>query len=159
MRGEGVTTVKKLSDYYPGMKDSINDCKIYIFEGKEPGGTLMVIGGSHPEEPAANLTAELLVETAQVEVGRLIVAIRANRSASTVTRPGDAYPQHTIPTAWGENSTAWRSLDQSLGFVANPEIYVHYPNRQCWRTWTFVINRTWPGYPTELNEAPTLLYG
>jgi hypothetical protein len=148
--GEGVTTVKKLSDYYPGMKDSINDCNIYIFEGKEPGGTLMVIGGSHPEEPAANLTAELLVETAQVEVGRLIVAIRANRSASTVTRPGDAYPQYyTIPTAWGEKQ--YRMGDRwtnPLDSWPDPEVYVHYPSRQMLAYMDVRnFNRTWPGYP------------
>ena len=148
--GEGVTTVKKLSDYYPGMKDSINDCNIYIFEGKEPGGTLMVIGGSHPEEPAANLTAELLVETAQVEVGRLIVSIRANRSASTVTRPGEAYPQYyTIPTAWGEKQ--YRMGDRwtnPLDSWPDPEVYVHYPSRQMLAYMDVRnFNRTWPGRP------------
>ena len=148
--GEGVTAVKKLSDYYPAMKDSINDCNIYIFEGKEPGGTLMVIGGSHPEEPAANLTAELLVETAKVEAGRLIVAIRANRSASTVTRPGDAYPQYyTIPTAWGEKQ--YRMGDRwtnPLDSWPDPEVYVHYPSRQMLAYMDVRnFNRTWPGYP------------
>ncbi|HBN97663.1 MAG TPA: succinylglutamate desuccinylase, partial [Firmicutes bacterium] len=34
--GEGVTEVKKLSDYYEPLKDTINDCNIYIFDGKRP---------------------------------------------------------------------------------------------------------------------------
>ncbi|GAH96191.1 unnamed protein product, partial [marine sediment metagenome] len=68
-----------------------------------PGGTVMVIGGTHPEEPGANLAAQVLVENAQVNKGRLIVAIWANRSASTVSRPGDAYPQfYHISTDWGK---------------------------------------------------------
>lgn len=147
--GDGVTTVKKLSDYYPGLKDNVNDCNIYIFEGKEPGGTLMVIGGSHPEEPAANLTAELLVGTAQVETGRLIVAIRANRSASTVTRPGDAYPlYYSIPTPWGEKQ--YRMGDRwtnPLDSWPDPEVYVHYPSKQMLAYMDIRnFNRTWPGY-------------
>ena len=95
----GVTEVKKLGDYSSSLKGTTNDCNIYILDSGKPGGTVMVIGGTHPEEPGANLAAQLLVENAQLEKGRLIVAIWANRSASTVSRPGDAYPQfYHIPT-------------------------------------------------------------
>lgn len=146
--GEGVSSVKKLSDYFPALRGSINDCNIYVLEGTEPGATFMVIGGSHPEEPATNLTAELLVENAQVTEGRLIVAIRANRSASTVTRPGDAYPQfYHIPTAWGEKK--YRMGDRwtnPLDSWPDPEVYVHYPSKQMLAYMdTRNFNRTWPG--------------
>jgi hypothetical protein len=63
---------------------------------------VFVFGGTHAEEPAGRLAAWLLVEHATIERGRLIVALSANRSASTVTRPSAAYPAtYTIPTAWG----------------------------------------------------------
>ena len=60
--GPGVSEVKKLSEYFPAIKGSINDCYVYFFEGKEPGGTLFVMGGSHPEEPAGRLAPWLIVE-------------------------------------------------------------------------------------------------
>jgi len=46
----GVTEVKKLSDYFSPLKGTTNDCYIYILDSGSPGGTIMVIGGTHPEE-------------------------------------------------------------------------------------------------------------
>ena len=146
--GEGVTEVKKLSDYYEPLKDTINDCNIYIFDGKRPGGTLMVLGGSHPEEPAANLTAQIMVENAEVEAGRLIVAIRANRSASTVTRPGEGYPSYYhIETPWGKKKLRMGDrASNPLDSWPDPEVYIHYPSRQQLAYMDIRnFNRTWPG--------------
>jgi hypothetical protein len=50
----GVSEVKRLSDYFEGVRGTVNDCNVYLFEGEEPGATLFVMGGTHPEEPAAN---------------------------------------------------------------------------------------------------------
>jgi hypothetical protein len=146
--GPGVTEVKKLSDYYAPLRGSTNDCNIYVLDSGTPGGTLLVMGGVHPEEPGANLSAEVLVENAQPTVGRLIVAIHENRSASTVTRPGDAYPQFfTIQTDWGEMK--FRMGDRwanPLDSWPDPEVYVHYPSGQMLAYMDVRnMNRTWPG--------------
>ncbi|MDD3461124.1 MAG: succinylglutamate desuccinylase, partial [Mesotoga sp.] len=102
--GPGVTNVKTLGDYFAPLKGTINDTNIYIIDSGVPGGTALVIGRSHPEEPATNLAAKILVENAMPSKGRLIVAITANQSGSRVTRPGDAYPMYyTIETPWGES--------------------------------------------------------
>ncbi|HOK84378.1 MAG TPA: succinylglutamate desuccinylase [Pseudothermotoga sp.] len=145
---EYVTQVRKLSDYFADLKDTINDCNIYIFEGSEPGGTVLLIGGTHPEEPGANLTAELIVENLRVKKGKVIIAIRANRSASTVTRPGDAYPQfYHIETPWGVKK--FRMGDRwsnPLDSWPDPEVYVHYPSGQLLAYMDIRnFNRTWPG--------------
>ena len=50
--GPGVTKVVKLGDYFPGIKDTINDCNVYVLDSGKPGGAALVIGGTHPEEPA-----------------------------------------------------------------------------------------------------------
>lgn len=118
----------------------------------------MVIGGSHPEEPGAVLTAQLLVENAQVEKGRLIVVIWANRSASTVTRPGDAYPQfYHISTDWGTKK--FRMGDRwanPLDSWPDPEVYVHYPSGQMLAYMDIRnLNRTWPGRPNGLITEQT----
>jgi len=73
--GPGVTRVTTLSEYNPTIRGTANDANIYVLEGKEPGGTVFVFGGTHAEEPAGRLAAWLLVEHATLERGRLIVAL------------------------------------------------------------------------------------
>lgn len=146
--GEGVTQVKKLSDYYSGIKGSINDCNIYIMEGKEPGATVFVMGGSHPEEPAGRLAPWIIVENGVIEKGRLILVISGNRSGTTVTRLSGAYPpDFTIETNWGGQKfrmgDRWANpLDQ----WPDPEVYIHYPSRQ-YLAYVDIrnLNRCWPG--------------
>jgi hypothetical protein len=146
--GPGVSSVKTLGDWYAPMKGSINDCNVYILDSGIPGGTVLVLGATHAEEPATNLAAALLVENAKPAAGRLIVAIHTNRSASTVTRPGDAYPSfYTIPTAWGQKK--FRMGDRyanPLDSWPDPETFVHYPSGQLLAYMdTRNTNRTWPG--------------
>jgi hypothetical protein len=149
----GVTAVKKLSNYHPSLEGSVADCNVYIFDSGKKGGTVMLVGGSHPEEPASNLTAQVFVENAMVKTGKLVVIIRASRSASTVTRPGDAYPQfYTIPTPWGEKT--YRMGDRwtnPLDSWPDPEVYAHYPSGQNLAYMDIRnLNRTWPGKPDGL---------
>ena len=146
--GPGVTQVKKLSSYFSKLEGSINDANVYVLEGSEPGGTILILGGSHPEEPAGRLMGWIFVENAFVEKGRVIIILSANRSGTTVTRLGGAYPpDYSIPTEWGEQTfrmgDRWSNpLDQ----WPDPEVYIHYPSGQ---ELAFVdirnLNRTWPG--------------
>jgi predicted deacylase len=142
--------VTKLSEYFPGLKGSVNDANIYILEGKEPGGAVLILGGTHPEEPAGRLAAWVLAENADLAKGRLFVILSANRSASTVTRLGGAYPpDYTIPTAWGGQKfrmgDRWSNpLDQ----WPDPEVYIHYPSRQELAYMDIRnLNRDFPGRP------------
>lgn len=148
--GPGVTAVKSLSDYYTPLARTPNDCNIYLLDSGAPGATILVIAAVHAEEPATNLAAQVLVENARPTTGRLIVAIHQNRSASTVTRPGDAYPQFfTIKTDWGEKK--FRMGDRwanPLDSWPDPETYVHYPSGQMLAYMDVRnMNRTWPGRP------------
>ncbi|MFC2166689.1 succinylglutamate desuccinylase [Acidobacteriota bacterium] len=146
--GPGVTQVNKLSAYFPKIKGSINDANVYVLKGSEPGGTILILGGSHPEEPAGRLMGWIFVENAVVEKGTVIVILSANRSGTTVTRLGGAYPpDYAIPTKWGEQTfrmgDRWSNpLDQ----WPDPEVYIHYPSGQ---ELAYVdvrnLNRTWPG--------------
>lgn len=143
-----VSQVKKLGDYFKDIKGTINDCNIYILEGEEPGATMLVLAGSHPEEPAGRLAAWIMTENANISEGKLILVLSANRSGTTVTRPSGAYPpDYTIPTEWGGQKfrmgDRWTNpLDQ----WPDPEVYMHYPSRQ---NLAYVdirnLNRCWPG--------------
>jgi predicted deacylase len=145
---DGVTEVKKLSSYFTRLEGTVNDCNLYFLEGQEEGGTIMILGGTHPEEPAGRLASWIFAENATVQQGRIIAVLSANRSASTVTKLGAAYPaDYTIPTNWGGQKfrmgDRWSNpLDQ----WPDPEVYIHYPSRQ---NLAYVdmrnLNRTWPG--------------
>ncbi len=146
--GPGVTEVRKLGDYSSAVRNTVNDCNVYVLDSGVPGGTMLVLGSSHPEEPAAVLSAIMLVEQARPTVGRILVIPRSNRSASTVTRPGDAYPQFfTIETDWGARK--FRMGDRwanPLDSWPDPEVYVHYPSKQMLAYMDVRnLNRTWPG--------------
>ncbi len=148
--GPGVTSIKKLHEYFPGIEDTANDCNIYFLEGKKEGAAILVLGGTHPEEPAGRLAAWLLAENAVMEQGRLIVVLSASRSASTVTRLSGAYPQDfTIPTGWGgQKFRMGDRYSNPLDQWPDPEVYIHYPSGQ---ELAYVdirnLNRTWPGRP------------
>lgn len=151
--GPGVTEVRKLGDYSPAVRGTVNDCNVYVLDSGVPGGTMLVLGSSHPEEPGAVLSAIMIVEQARPTAGRILVVPRANRSGSTVTRPGDAYPQFfTIKTEWGERR--FRMGDRwvnPLDSWPDPEVYVHYPSRQMLAYMDVRnLNRAWPGRKTGL---------
>ena len=142
------TIVKTLSDYEPTMKGSTNDCNIYIVDSGKPGGTVLVLGGTHPEEPASNITTSVMLENAKLDKGRLILVNRDNRSASLATRSGEAYPSYDhVKTPWGEKT--WRTGDRAanpLDSWPDPEVYIHYPSRQMLAYMDIRnLNRTWPG--------------
>ena len=58
--GPGVTEIKMLSDWYPGLKGTAGDTEVYILEGKEEGDSMLVLGGTHPNEPSGLVGAILL---------------------------------------------------------------------------------------------------
>jgi len=79
-----------LSDYLPSLADTPGDSRVYYFEGKEPGGTLFIAGGTHPNEIAGTMAAVLFIENLEVRRGRVIVVPNLNASAVSHldTEPG-----------------------------------------------------------------------
>ncbi len=103
--GPGVK-VKRLSDYFSGIARTPGDTAVYIMEGAEPGGTVLVAGGTHANEIGGSMAAIVLVEKARVERGRLIVIPYANNSAITYqdpARPGGPR-SFAVKTAGGERT-------------------------------------------------------
>ncbi|HSK68552.1 MAG TPA: succinylglutamate desuccinylase [Candidatus Limnocylindria bacterium] len=145
---EALTAVKKLSDYSSAVRGTVNDANVYIFDSGVPGGTLLLIGGTHAEEPTANVSAQVFTENVRPAAGKLVVIHRVNTSASTVTRMGEAYPRFFhVKTPWGEKQ--WRFGDRvasALDSWPDPEVYVHYPSGQNLAYMDVRnINRNWPG--------------
>ena len=146
--GSGVTRVGKLSDYCSSLEGTIGDTNVFFLEGKEPGGTALVIANTHPNEIAAGLSAFLMVENGVMEQGTLIVIPMYNNSASRATRPGDGYPlYYEIETEWGAAKFRMGNRDASpVDQWPDPDVYIHYPDGQ---SLSYIdirnTNRTWPG--------------
>ena len=148
-KGLGVTTVKHLSNYFPTLKDSPGDTEVFILDSGKPGGTVLILGGTHPNEPSGFITAVLLIENAKPEAGRLIVIPRACASGFTHTDYSEGSPQHfTIKTPSGDRtfrygSRAVNPVDQ----WPDPDIYVHPSGQKLSGSETRNLNRAYPGRP------------
>jgi hypothetical protein len=81
-----------LSDYHPPLKGTHGDSPVYIQQGGQKGGTVLVAGGTHANEVAGTLAAVLLLENARVKKGRLIIILRANMLASLHSAPRQKKP-------------------------------------------------------------------
>ena len=148
VKGDGVTSMQKLSDYLPALKGTRGDSDIYILQGKEQGGSVLILGGTHPNEPAAFLTTVLLVENLKVDKGTVCIIPRANGSAMSHNDPQEASPQRfTIKTPYGERwfrfgSRATNPLDQ----WPDPDVYIHAASGQKLSgNETRNLNRAYPG--------------
>lgn len=148
--GEGVTRIGSLSDYFEGIKGTRGDTEVYFLEAERPGATILVLGGTHPNEPAAFISAVCLIEIARLAQGRLIVIPRANNSGFTHDDPQEGTPQYfTIPTARGERRFRYGSrCTNPVDQWPDPEVYLHYPSRQQLSGMeTRNLNRAYPGRP------------
>ncbi len=148
--GPGVTEVRMLSDYYDGLKGTGGDTEVYILEGREPGGTMLVLGGTHPVEPATLLTGVVYVENGVVEKGRLIVIPQANKSGYSATEPGQAYPDHfNIETDFGARRFRFGMRNTNpIHQWPDPDVYTHYLSGQGLAgAESGNLNRAHPGRP------------
>lgn len=78
-----VTEVRRLSDYHADLRGTLGDTNVYVFDSGRPGGTLLVVGGTHANESAGYLAAIVLAENLRVASGRILVITHANAAAFT----------------------------------------------------------------------------
>lgn len=148
--GPGVTGSKMLSEYFPQLKGTNGDTTVYVMEGAKPGGTMLVLGGTHANEPSGYMAAITFVETATVEQGRVFVIPRACNSGFTHNDPQEGSPQYIhFQTKSGERrfrygSRAGNPVDQ----WPDPDVYVHAASGQRLSgSETRNLNRAYPGRP------------
>ncbi|NIV20746.1 MAG: succinylglutamate desuccinylase, partial [Gammaproteobacteria bacterium] len=119
---------RRLSAYFDGIAETAADTDVWIQEGAEPGGTILVLGGTHANEPAGVIAAVVLLERAVVERGRLIIVPYANMMGRTHTFPQDAHPQtFSFETASGQrrNFRYGARTTNPVNEWPNPDIYIH----------------------------------
>lgn len=147
--GLGVTGQARLSDYFPDIKGTAADTDVYVLEGEAAGGTALILGGTHPNEPASSLTAITILENAVVTQGRLIVIPRAARSGFTATDPQEGYPQFfRIETPSG--TRRFRYGGRGINPIhqwPDPVIYINGSGQQLAGPEVRNLNRSYPGDP------------
>ena len=151
VRGPGVTSVVPLSAWFAGLGGTAGDTNVYVLDSGKPGGTMLVLGGVHANEPAGMLAAVLLVENARPAAGRLIVVPQANASAATHVESSEGFPtRFTVRTAGGR--TRWfrygGRLTNPVHQWPDPEVYTHFPSGQLQSDFDVRnLDRAFPGRP------------
>lgn len=154
--------VRMLSDYFAELKDSKMDTPVYVQNGEEEGGSVMILGGTHPNEPSGYMSAILILENAKVQRGRLFILPFGNISGFTNTLAQEASPSR-ISFALrdgSERSFRYGSRDTSPTVMwPTPDIYIHKASGQeLAGNESKNLNRAYPGDP---KGTPTekLAYG
>ena len=147
--GPNVTEVFKLSRYNPNLEGTIGDSDVYVLKGEKEGGSLVVLGSTHANEPSGHMAGIILEENAKVEAGTIYVIPNINNSALTHNDPLDGSPQYMhFTTKNGETRTfqygsrATNPIDQ----WPDPDIYPHKSSGQTLSgSETRNLNRCYPG--------------
>jgi predicted deacylase len=147
--GPDLTRQGRLSDYHPALAGTPGDTEVYVFEGRERGGHVLVTGGSHPNEPAGFVSAVLLAENLRAVKGTIIVIPRANASGFTCNDPQEANPQRFVVET-GAGSREFRlgsRLTNPVHQWPDPTLYENPAGQMLSASEVRNLNRCYPGRP------------
>ena len=128
--GYGVTGMVWLSDYFPSIRNTSMDTRVYFLDSGKEGATFLLFGGVHPREIAGTSAAMVFIENVIVTRGRVIVIPFTNSSGFSIPDElgssshfleveGKSGPRILV---YGDRRTSLE--DQG---VEDPELYIHYP--------------------------------
>jgi len=147
---QGLTSKKMLSSYFPGLKNTWGDTDVFLYEGQEKGGNLLILGGTHPNEPAGFITAVLLIENIQVSTGKIIIVPRANNSGFTHSEPQEGNPQrYSLETPGSTRRFRYGSrLTNPIHQWPDPSLYINPAGQKLSGAESRNLNRCYPGRKT-----------
>jgi hypothetical protein len=147
--GPGVTREARLSDYLPSLAGTPGDTPVFVLSGPAPGGTILVVGGTHGDEPAGYLAAVVLVERVRVAAGRLVVVPRANASGMTHDVPQEGHPTGFRISAPGVGRwfTYGARATSPVHQWPDPPVYILPGGQALSGSETRNLNRAYPGRP------------
>lgn len=147
--GPGVTRETMLSEWLPALENTAGDTPVYILQGAQEGGTMLVLGGTHANEPSGVLAAVYLLENCVPKTGTLIVIPQANATGFTCTDPQEASPMfYTLETEQGSRTFRYGSRAGNVVYQwPDPDIYVRKAadSQTLSGAETRNLNRTYPG--------------
>ena len=145
--GEGVTSTFQLSDYNENLKGTFGDTTVYVMEGEKEGGSFLVLGGTHPNEPSGHMAAITMIESGKVEAGTVYVIPRTDNSAFTHNDAQEASPHFFhIETESGTREFVFGSrASNPIDQWPDPDVYTHQSGQTLSGSEMRNINRTYPG--------------
>lgn len=147
--GPGVTSTIQLSEYNPNLAGTYGDTTIYVLDSGVEGGSILVMGGTHANEPSGVLAATYLVENCTPKQGVLYVITETNKTGFTCTDPQEASPMfYTVED--GEASRTFRFGSRAGNVIfqwPDPDIYQRNAadRQKLSGSETRNLNRTYPG--------------
>ena len=126
--GSAVTRTEKLSTYNKYLANTFGDVDIYVLEGEEPGGSALILGGTHANEPAGHMAAVIILEQFKPTKGTVYVIPDICKSGLSHNDPLEGTPQYLhFATKEGNTRTfhfgsrASNPIDQ----WPDPDTYLH----------------------------------
>jgi hypothetical protein len=145
----GLTAKAKLSGYLAGLRNTPGDSDLFIFRGEEPGGRILIVGGTHPNEPAGMMSAVLLLENISVRRGTVFILPQANRSGFSHNDPFEGNPQYfSLKTAGGFRRFRFGSrLTNPVHQWPDPVLHINSAGQKLAGMESRNLNRSYPGNP------------
>lgn len=147
---EGLTEIRMLSDYFPGLKDTPGDTEIYILQGEQEGGKALILGGTHAIELGAQMASVVVLENAVVRQGTLYIIPRTNASAFTHNDSQEGHPDTIRITTDSGQTRAFRYGSRATNPIhqwPDPDVYINYMGQKLSGSETRNLNRCYPGKP------------
>jgi len=144
---KGLTEKKLLSDYNPALSGSPGDTDVYLFQGNTDGGHILILGGTHPKEPAGFITAVILLENLIPDQGKVFIIPQANRSGFTHNDPFEGDPQrYCIDTSKGKRSFRFGSrLTNPVHQWPDTTLFINTAGQKLSGAEARNLNRNYPG--------------
>ena len=144
---DGLSVRRMLSDYFPGLEKTPGDTDVFVYEGREQGGNVLILGGTHPNEPSGYVAAVALIENLKVARGKVIVIPRGNASGFTHSDLQEGNPQgFTVTTQSGKR---WFRLGARVSNPVHqwpdPAFYVNPSKQKLAGIESRNLNRCFPG--------------
>jgi hypothetical protein len=143
----GLFTQTKLSVYFPQLANSPGDTEVFCFKGEKEGGHLLILGGTHPNEPAGFITAVLLLENITVSRGKVFILPQANSSGFTHDDPFEGNPQRFfLQTSGGRRWFRFGSrLTNPIHQWPDPTLFTNAAGQALSGAEVRNLNRSYPG--------------
>lgn len=154
--GKGITEIRMLSDWLPEIKDSFLDTEVYVFKGEMEGGKALILGGTHPNEPAGLVASVAMIENMEISAGTVYIIPRANHSAFTHTDPMEGSPEYFSIELPDNSIRTFRYGSRRTNPIhqwPDPTLYNHPSGSTLGGSEVTNLNRAYPGkengYSTE----------
>lgn len=152
----GATDIVKLSNWFDGIENTSMDTDVYVFDSGVEGGSVLILGGTHANEPAAALSAIVLAENINVSMGKVYIIPYANNSAITHNDAMEGAPEFyhiELPDGSTREFRFGSRRTNPIDQWPDPTLYNHQSGSTLGGGEVSNLNRCYPGdpngYPTE----------